>query len=284
MSDPNAFSVTQLKEVLRTRALSTTGNKNELIARLMEADPSGEWMREHGEDGLRDGCPGEDGREDSLCRRELEICRREKEIAERELELARREIAVLRERQDVDRVVPGQREEASAGGGGGATAVSHPRSSLMAIADLLADFDGSGDFNTWEKQVRLLKTTYRLNDEYAKILIGMRPKKKALEWFHSKPEFISMSFDGLVGELRMMFGYRQNKVVIRKNFETRIWKRDETFREYVHEKLILGNRVPIGADEIVHYVIDGIPDNVLCNQARMQQFVTTESLLRASKQ
>lgn len=44
MSDPGVFNVAQLKEFLRARGLSTTGAKAELAARLMEADPSGDWM------------------------------------------------------------------------------------------------------------------------------------------------------------------------------------------------------------------------------------------------
>lgn len=53
------------------------------------------------------------------------------------------------------------------------------------------------------------------------------------------------------------------------------------FREYVHEKVIMGNRVPIEASEIIDYIIDGIPDDILRNQARIQCFTETELLLEA---
>jgi len=68
----------------------------------------------------------------------------------------------------------------------------------MAIADLqlVSEFDGvSGNFETWEKQIKLVKATYKLESDFAKILVGMKLKKKALEWFHSKPEHIEMTFD-----------------------------------------------------------------------------------------
>jgi len=40
---------------------------------------------------------------------------------------------------------------------------------INTIAELLSYFDSSGDkFKTWEKQVRLLKTTYHLNDDMAR--------------------------------------------------------------------------------------------------------------------
>lgn len=200
MSDPSIFNVIQLKDFLRTRALSTTGTKPELIARLMDADPSGEWMGERSEDDVRDVCNGGGRRKDFMYRRELEVCTREKEIAERELQLSQPKIALLRGRQDASSASHERREIMPISGG------THPRLKLVAIANLLAEFDGStGDFDTWEMQVRLLKTTYQLEDDYAKILVRMKLKKKALEWFHSKPELISLNFNGLLDELRMMF-------------------------------------------------------------------------------
>lgn len=98
---------------------------------------------------------------------------------------------------------------------------------------------------------------------------------------HLKPDFINMTFDALALELKMMFGHRQSRMTTRRKFETRAWKRDETFHEYVHEKIIMGNRVPIETDEMLDYIIDGIPDNVLRNQAHIQRFKGVESLLEA---
>jgi len=146
---------------------------------------------------------------------------------------------------------------------------------------LLSNFSGqSTDYEIWEKQVKLLKVTYKLEDDTAKILVDMRLEGKALEWLRSKPEYIAMTFDRLLDELRAMFHHRQSKVVIRKKFEERMWKRDETFHEYFHEKVIMGNRVPID-DEMLEYVIEGIPDEALQNQACIQRFTTTDGLLKA---
>ncbi|KMQ84654.1 hypothetical protein RF55_17376 [Lasius niger] len=154
----------------------------------MEADPSGEWMMEQNEDDIG----GDVRRKNPVRQREIEIYRREKEIAERELELARHEIALLRERQNTNFVDRERQEETTVDNDDAVRRVSpHTRLNLKAIADLLANFNGiSSDFDTWERQVRLLKMTYQLEDDYAKILVGMRSKKIALEWFHSKPEFI----------------------------------------------------------------------------------------------
>lgn len=89
MSDPNVFTVTDLREKLRARGLTTAGTKNDLITCLMESDPSGTWMAERDEnaDSAEDKCADE--REDALRRREMDFYRRQKELAERELELAR---------------------------------------------------------------------------------------------------------------------------------------------------------------------------------------------------
>jgi len=154
--------------------------------------------------------------------------------------------------------------------------------SINAIAELLATFDGTmGTFETWERQLRLLRRTYRLNDEHVKLLIGMRLKGKALEWLHSKPEFLEISVEALLCELKSMFDHRPSRVRLCKNFEKREWKKDETFCDYVHQKVMLGNRVSIDEDEIAEYIIDGIPDRMLRDQARVSGLKTKAVLLEA---
>lgn len=156
------------------------------------------------------------------------------------------------------------------------------RANITAIADLFGVFDGkSSHYETLEKQIKLLKSTYRLEDDVAKILVGMRLKRRAHEWLHSKSEHIGMTFDRFLDGLRAMFFRPQSKVETRRKFEERVWKRDETFQKYFHEKIIMGNRVPIDEDEILEYVIEGIPDETLRDQARIQRFATADRLLEA---
>lgn len=52
-------------------------------------------------------------------------------------------------------------------------------------------------------------------------------------------------------------------------------------RDDVHDKVIMSNRVPIAADEIIEHVMDGISDNVLRNQSHIQRFTQIKSLLEA---
>nr|XP_012145355.1 PREDICTED: uncharacterized protein LOC105663060 [Megachile rotundata] len=136
-------------------------------------------------------------------------------------------------------------------------------------------------YETWEKQMKFLKMTFKLEEDMTKILIGKRLKEKAWEWFHSKPEYMHMTSDQLFAGLRGMFFHRPNKIALRRQFEDRVWKEDETFHSYVHEKVIMGNRIAIDDDEIMGHIIDGIPDRNLRNMARVQAFTTKEQILQA---
>lgn len=44
MRDPKSLTVIELKEILRRQNLSTAGNKNELLNRLVEVDPCNAWV------------------------------------------------------------------------------------------------------------------------------------------------------------------------------------------------------------------------------------------------
>lgn len=81
--------------------------------------------------------------------------------------------------------------------------------------------------------------------------MALRLKRKALEWLHSKPEYIGMPLDEFLKEMRGVFWHRENKIMLRMIFENRAWKKDETFSEYVHKKTILGNRIPIDKGELI---------------------------------
>jgi len=75
---------------------------------------------------------------------------------DRELQLARRELELLREMQQRNASEPEQttRQENSSN--------SISKINITAIADLLGYFDGNtGDYEIWEKQLKLLKATYR---------------------------------------------------------------------------------------------------------------------------
>lgn len=89
--------------------------------------------------------------------------------------------------------------------------------------------------------------------------------------------------DSLLNRLRTVFQCHESKSALRKKFESRMWKKDKSFYKYVHEKIIIGNRVPVDQDKLIEQIVEGIPDIALRDQARLQRFVTTEVLLRAFK-
>ena len=156
--------------------------------------------------------------------------------------------------------------------------------SIRAIRELLSDFEGREDtFWRWRQQLELLMATYNLDENTVRVLISSKLKKRALEWFHSKSEHLMISIADLLRSLATLFDDRPKKLKLRKDFEARIWQKKEPFSEYYHDKLILANRVPIADDEIIDYLIEGIPDERLQDNARMMQFKEKSSLLEAFK-
>lgn len=78
-----------------------------------------------------------------------------------------------------------------------------------------------------------------------------------------------------------MFHVRPSKIVLRKQFEDRTWSKGEPFSEYIHDKVILANRVPIYETERLDYFIDGIQDCTMHDHARIQCYDIVEKLLKS---
>lgn len=78
-----------------------------------------------------------------------------------------------------------------------------------------------------------------------------------------------------------MFDLRPGKLALRREFESRVWRGGEPFCDYYHDKMILANRIPIAEDEILDYLIEGVMDQRLQNQARMMNYRTGTELLKA---
>jgi len=191
--NPSECTVQELKEKLKSFGLNTAGTKNDLIGRLMEADPAGEWLRESNRE--RNDPPRSEerdlfvpvvnGHEAEVSRREMEIVKREKDLLERELAMARRELQFLREREGEGFGAAERRADTDGAATGRAEATA--RASITAIAELLGYFNGVSDsWEVWERQVRLLATTYKLQDDMTRILIGARLKDKAAEWLKAR--------------------------------------------------------------------------------------------------
>lgn len=60
-----------------------------------------------------------------------------------------------------------------------------------------------------------------------------------------------------------------------------MWKADETFADYVHDKVTLANRVPVSDLEAISYIIEGIPSQELRTQVRVQCYQSIDEILTA---
>lgn len=75
--------------------------------------------------------------------------------------------------------------------------------------------------------------------------------------------YISISVDDHLIEPAGIFYHQPNKIAMRKQFEKRVWRRDEPFEEGMHQKIILANWISIEDDELVDYIIENIPGPAL---------------------
>lgn len=273
--DVNALTVAQLKDVLRQHQLPTTGRRAELIARMQQADPSGAWITEAVQQQLDEHNPENDNQEEetvatpptheNLVLREMDLLSRERNLMQREIELLRRENDMLR-----------------ASPRNSSSTASRATLNIKNIGDLLSEYSGSGDdFERWKAQVNLLRDTYELDENAAKILVGSKLRGKAADWYFSLVEHLSMRVDRLLEKMGTMFNQPLSKLERKRQFENRVWEKKESFSDYCHDKVIKGNKVPIPEDEIVEYVIEGIPSRILRNQAKMQSFPTVQELTKA---
>jgi len=150
--------------------------------------------------------------------------------------------------------------------------------SLNVIAELLPEFDGTmGDFRIWRNKLKILERTYQLNDNHMKILVGLRLRGKALAWLHSADEYMLLSTEELLKGLGAMFD-QLDSMVLHNRFRARKWRKDESFSDYMHEKIILGNRVPIAEEQLLEYIIDGIRHWGLRSNIRISGVSTKEEL------
>lgn len=112
----------------------------------------------------------------------------------------------------------------------------------------------------------------------------MKLKQRALQWFHSKPEYLEIPVTELINQMKRMFDHRPAKMELRRRFEKKSWRNDDSFSDYYYDKAILASRVPVDEDELVDFIIDGILEMQLRNQARTHRFGRKEDLLKAFEQ
>lgn len=260
-----------MKKRLGELGLLTKGNKAELTKRLLDAGGDLEELGQGTADDQEEDGYGDDEQDaadaPTITPREVDLLRCEKELAEREVQLLRREMDMLRVSQRADSTDFNARQSGAR---------------LKDIKDMLGDFDGNArNFSFWEQQIRYLKYTCGLDDLDTKAIICSKLKGKAREWYHSRPDCVEMNAEDVLRELRKMFDLRPSKLQLRREFD-RKWKVSETFADYLHDKVTLGNLVPIAEDELVDYLVEGIPNANLQSQARIQRFSNIAAFSRVN--
>lgn len=55
--------------------------------------------------------------------------------------------------------------------------------------------------------MRFIKRSYDLSDDFTKVLVGAKLKEKALEWFHSRSDYIEMPLEELLVVMKGMFDH-----------------------------------------------------------------------------
>lgn len=149
------------------------------------------------------------------------------------------------------------------------------------IAALLPNFHGGSDENvdTWFSRADMVKSTYDLTDEVMVLIVVQKLKDAALNWYHSKPVYATLKYAELKYNLVTMFSCREDKISLMRKFDSRKWRRNETFASYYHEKIILGNRLGMEEPELISYLIDGFDNPTLQSQARIRGFNNLSTLL-----
>jgi len=140
-----------------------------------------------------------------------------------------REIELLRRENDLLRAFP--RNSLSA--------VSRATLNIKNVSDLLSEYHGSGeDFERWRAQINLLRDTYELDENAAKILVGSKLRGKAADWYFSLVEHLSMKVKRLLEKMDTMFNQSLSRLERKRQFENRVWEKKESFNDYCHDKLI----------------------------------------------
>lgn len=204
-------------------------------------------------------------RDDAM--RELMFLRQEREDWKREQQLLRKGLAILRNSLAMTRATGDNRNNSMSGG-------------VRELKELLPEFNGTNDtFWKWREQLLLLKQTYQLSESSTRILISSRLKRRALIWFNSRPEYLILNVEELLKEMEEMFDLLSRKLVMRRQFESRIWNKGESFYDYYHDKMIFASFLPIAEDDIIDYLINGMMNHELQTLARLMDFHTDTELL-----
>ncbi|XP_073822489.1 uncharacterized protein [Musca autumnalis] len=197
--------------------------------------------------------------------RELELLRKENELLKKEKELLERENNLLK-------LFSGNNNSAQPTDSG---------VSLSLISNFLPEFDGNSDAEFWVTQLRDLQQTYKLTDEMLRALFAKKLVGKPLTWLHTRRNTLTETVTEMFQQFCLVFGSNESKLELRRKFERRLWKSDEQFNDYCNDKVRLASKLKLDEDELLEYVIEGIPNVQLRRQTMLQQYKSVAELCKA---
>lgn len=151
---------------------------------------------------------------------------RERTLGEREQQLLKRELEMLRNSLTMISTASSNGTIPTPGG-------------IKNIKGLLPEFDGTDNaFWKWKQQLQLLIHSYHLDESSMRTLISSQLKGRALSWFYSIAEYLTLNLEELLKKMEQIFDLCPGKLTLRRKFESRIWRRGEPFCEYYHYKMI----------------------------------------------
>ncbi|XP_070072744.1 uncharacterized protein [Drosophila takahashii] len=159
--------------------------------------------------------------------------------------------------------------------------LSKPEMNLNTVKELLPEYNGDGNINEWLMVVKNVRDVFKVSDDVMRPLICSRLKGKANFWLLSRPSLLSGSIDLILAQLKIFFGTKDNVLEMRRKFENRKWQFGEKFAIYYFDKLTLAQNIAMSAHELVQYLIDGIQNVQLKNQAKLLRFAVPADVLVA---
>ncbi|KAK9727489.1 DDE superfamily endonuclease [Popillia japonica] len=110
--------------------------------------------------------------------------------------------------------------------------------SNLEIAALLPEFGGGieEDATSWFQRVETVKLAHNVSEKVVIPIVIGKFKGPVLSWYYSKPEYASLTYNELKTKVISMFGCRENRIALMRKFDSRKWKRSESFFNYYQDK------------------------------------------------
>lgn len=145
---------------------------------------------------------------------------------------------------------------------------------LNEVFGLLPDFSGNSyeNFEHFAKLAQQIKHIFKINDDIMKLIFLKHLKGNAQIWSMSQTDLMKMDLQEWFKKMEDIFSVKTSSIELHKQLESRKWRFGESFGEYCSEKQILALPLQLHESSLIEYLIEGIPDLQLRNQARIRNF------------